>query len=272
MILIEDDKLIHVDNAGDVIEHFGIKGMKWGRRISGNYVVSDRAAARASRKISALENRNKSTRKNDAKDALRNALLYGLTGNPYIMSSSNESRFHRSTKADKLRAKVNSNKNKTTYKEESKKIRDSYYKNSDFAKSKWKQIAKEKGKFNIDSKIAKNMYKSTKAIDKANEWRSKIGNVTTARELVGFYNAKKYSGKVDKLASKKNYKAEKKKIDKKYSDREDRIANTKGNPNKLALKEYKNGQDHLAARKKLKDQYKQSKKKTGRTTYYVRAK
>lgn len=32
MKLINGDKLIHTDNSEDVIEHFGIKGMKWGIR------------------------------------------------------------------------------------------------------------------------------------------------------------------------------------------------------------------------------------------------
>lgn len=32
MKLINGDKLIHIDNSEDVIEHFGIKGMKWGVR------------------------------------------------------------------------------------------------------------------------------------------------------------------------------------------------------------------------------------------------
>jgi len=33
MKLINGDKLVHTDNSEDVIEHFGIKGMKWGQRI-----------------------------------------------------------------------------------------------------------------------------------------------------------------------------------------------------------------------------------------------
>ena len=30
MIILKDDILIHVDSATDIIEHYGIKGMKWG--------------------------------------------------------------------------------------------------------------------------------------------------------------------------------------------------------------------------------------------------
>lgn len=29
MKLIDGDKLIHTNNSDDVLEHFGIKGMKW---------------------------------------------------------------------------------------------------------------------------------------------------------------------------------------------------------------------------------------------------
>lgn len=30
MKIIYGDKLIHTDNSEDVLEHFGVKGMKWG--------------------------------------------------------------------------------------------------------------------------------------------------------------------------------------------------------------------------------------------------
>lgn len=30
MIIIKNDGLVHTDNTGDVIEHYGIKGMRWG--------------------------------------------------------------------------------------------------------------------------------------------------------------------------------------------------------------------------------------------------
>lgn len=34
MKLIDDGQLVHVDNMDDVLEHFGIKGMKWGGKKS----------------------------------------------------------------------------------------------------------------------------------------------------------------------------------------------------------------------------------------------
>ena len=30
MIILKDDILVHVDSSTDIIEHYGIKGMKWG--------------------------------------------------------------------------------------------------------------------------------------------------------------------------------------------------------------------------------------------------
>lgn len=32
MKIYDNGELIHVDSAKDIIEHFGIKGMKWGQR------------------------------------------------------------------------------------------------------------------------------------------------------------------------------------------------------------------------------------------------
>lgn len=34
MLVIYDNKLIHTDSSSDIIEHFGVRGMKWGTRRS----------------------------------------------------------------------------------------------------------------------------------------------------------------------------------------------------------------------------------------------
>lgn len=31
MIIIKDDTLVHVDSSTDIIEHYGVKGMRWGK-------------------------------------------------------------------------------------------------------------------------------------------------------------------------------------------------------------------------------------------------
>ena len=31
MIIIKDDTLVHTDSSTDIIEHYGVKGMKWGK-------------------------------------------------------------------------------------------------------------------------------------------------------------------------------------------------------------------------------------------------
>lgn len=38
MIIIKDNVLVHTDNTGDVIEHFGVKGMKWGVKKLGSKI------------------------------------------------------------------------------------------------------------------------------------------------------------------------------------------------------------------------------------------
>ena len=37
MFIITENELIHTDSTSDVIEHFGVKGMKWGARKAGSY-------------------------------------------------------------------------------------------------------------------------------------------------------------------------------------------------------------------------------------------
>lgn len=34
MIIFKDDKLTHVDSSVDILEHYGVKGMKWGKHMS----------------------------------------------------------------------------------------------------------------------------------------------------------------------------------------------------------------------------------------------
>ena len=40
MIIFKDDKLTHVDSSVDILEHYGVKGMKWGKRVraTGRYL------------------------------------------------------------------------------------------------------------------------------------------------------------------------------------------------------------------------------------------
>ena len=204
MIIIEDGLLYHTDDHLDTIQHFGIKGMKWGQRIRGNYVVSGKAAARSKKHILRLQNRNKRTRMNLAKDIARNVAVVGLTGVAAAARSSNQMRFDRSTKIDRLKAKVNSNKNNTNYKDELKKIKDGYQKRSLPAKDEWKKSIKEKGRFDYDTRTAKLKYKAARYRDGADEWRSKVGGKkTTTKEVMGYYKAGKVDEKIKKREAKR---------------------------------------------------------------------
>ena len=73
MIIINEDTLIHTDSSSDVIEHFGVKGMRWGQRR----VISNRGAARAQKRIKKLKARTANTMKNTLKDIGYSALLGG---------------------------------------------------------------------------------------------------------------------------------------------------------------------------------------------------
>lgn len=67
----------------------------------------------------------------------------------------------------------------------------------------------------------------------------------------------------DRIAAKRNYKAGKKAIDEKYSKLEDKIGAMKGSKDKIARLENRNSEQHMAARRKLKSQYKMNKKNAG---------
>lgn len=205
MIIIEDGQLYHTDYHSDTLQHFGIKGMRWGQRLRGNYVVSGKAAARAKKHILRLQNRNKRTKMNLAKDIARNVAVVGLTGVAAAARTSNQMRFDRSTKIDRLKAKVNSNKNNTNYKDELKKIHDGYLKRSNPAKEAWEKSKKEKGRFNYDTHTAKLKYHAARYRDGADEWRSKVGGrKTTTTEVMGHYNASRLDAKVKKREAKRN--------------------------------------------------------------------
>ena len=203
MIIIYDGEIYHTNTSEDIIEHHGIKGMKWGQRLRGNYVVGSGTANRAQKKILRLQKRNKRTAFNKTKD-IAEAVALGALGMPALIRSSDQKRFMRSTKIDKLQAKVNSNKNKTNYRDEYSKIKDGYNKRSTPAKEAWKKSIAKNGRSDINTKIAKLKFKAAKSRDRADEWRHKVGGKKiTTEEVMGYYNASRYDMKAKKLARKK---------------------------------------------------------------------
>lgn len=164
MIIIYEDEIYHTDNCEDIIEHHGIKGMKWGQRLRGNYVVGSGTANRAQKKILRLQKRNKRTAFNKTKDIAE----------------------------------------AVAYRDEYSKIKDGYNKRSTPAKEAWKKSIAKNGRSDINTKIAKLKFKAAKSRDRADEWRHKVGGKkTTTEEVMGYYNASRYDMKAKKLARKK---------------------------------------------------------------------
>ena len=66
MLIINEDTLIHTDSSSDVIEHFGVKGMRWGQRRVNNMSRIGQFSGRIKRNITS---RKIMTRANDKKIA-----------------------------------------------------------------------------------------------------------------------------------------------------------------------------------------------------------
>lgn len=65
MIVFDGDKLVHVDSSSDIIEHFGVRGMKWGHRKNG-YMKVGQFSGGIQRRVA---ERNALKRKNSGKAA-----------------------------------------------------------------------------------------------------------------------------------------------------------------------------------------------------------
>ena len=66
MIIINEDTLIHTDSSSDVIQHFGVKGMRWGQRRVNNMPRIGQFSGRIKRNITS---RKIMTRANEKKIA-----------------------------------------------------------------------------------------------------------------------------------------------------------------------------------------------------------
>lgn len=68
MIILKDDKLIHVDSSTDVLEHYGVKGMRWGKHRSNMKKVRQEQNAR----LKKLKYNKKTSLKNIRKENFDN--------------------------------------------------------------------------------------------------------------------------------------------------------------------------------------------------------
>lgn len=65
MIVFNGDKLVHVDSSEEIIEHFGVRGMKWGHKKNG-YMKVGQFSGGIQRRVA---ERNALKRKNSSKAA-----------------------------------------------------------------------------------------------------------------------------------------------------------------------------------------------------------
>ena len=152
-----------IQSSQDVIEHFGIKGMKWGQRR----VISNRGAFRAKRKIKKLEKRTQ----NNFKNLFKDALVGGLTG-----STPENVRYMNNRSLEKQRAKVLSNKTGITYKEAKQQMRSKTWGKSDAAKAAYKETKSQYGRKDLRTRAAKSDYKSAKASAQSAELKKYYGD------------------------------------------------------------------------------------------------
>lgn len=158
---------ISIQSSSDVIEHFGIKGMKWGSRR----VISDRSARRAKKKLAKLERRTKNNFGNLFKDAGVSILLGSDPGRV---------RYNNNLSKEKQKTKIMSNKQNISYKNAKKQMRDKTWAKSDSAKADYKSTKKEFGRSDLQTKSAKANYKSEKAAAKAKDIKRLYGDWATS--------------------------------------------------------------------------------------------
>lgn len=65
MIVFDGEQLVHVDSSSDIIEHFGVRGMKWGHKKNG-YMKVGQFSGGIQRRVA---ERNALKRKNSSKAA-----------------------------------------------------------------------------------------------------------------------------------------------------------------------------------------------------------
>lgn len=170
-----------IQSSQDVIEHFGIKGMKWGQRR----VVSSRGAARAQRKLSKLNKRMSDTAMNRFKDEFAGS-FQGFDGQ--------YRRYQNGRKIEKQQAKILSNKKGISYKDAYKQVRKPYDGAYHEARNKWKESKAKYGKNDPrtkrdEMKLNQELYRSSRKdlMDKSGYY---VHERTMSNGFINTYGAK----------------------------------------------------------------------------------
>ena len=177
-----------IQSSQDVIEHFGIKGMKWGQRR----IVSSRGAARAQRKLTKLNKRMSDTAMNRFMDEFAGS-FQGLDGQ--------YRRYQNGRKIEKQQAKILSNKKGISYKDAYKQVRKPYDGAYHEARNKWKESKSKYGKndprtLRDKMKYREELYRSSRKdlMDKSGHY---VHERTMSNSFINNYgaNASMYGGR-----------------------------------------------------------------------------
>lgn len=183
MIIINEDALIHTDSSSDIIQHFGVKGMRWGQRR----VISNRGAARAQKKIKKLNKRLTDTMGNRFKNELSVAVRFGNALDGHYRHIEN------ARKLEKNQAKLLSNKKNISYKDALKEVRKPIYGEAYKSQERYEKSKEKYGKKDPRTKRDKAVWDSNHSLASFQDQVKKSGHYAHESTITNGYINKLYN-------------------------------------------------------------------------------